>query len=106
MKGLSVILTELSQKLLGEKSVLSLGENPSKEIFHVKNADLIERAKQDWYAALSLFNNIEDPGLIDHAIYNLNAAERRYVFLLEEAQRERELKRALREEEMTEEGHD
>ena len=44
--------------------------------------------------------------MIDHAIYNLNAAERRYVFLLEEAQRERELKRALREEEMTEEGHD
>lgn len=99
MKGLSIILTELSQKLLGEKQGLIPEENPYEEGFHAQNADLIERAKQDWYAAVSLFNNIEDPGLIDHAIYNLNAAERRYVFLLEEARRERELNRLSKEEE-------
>jgi hypothetical protein len=99
LKGLSIILTELSQKLLGEKQGLILEESPYKEEFHAKNADLIERAKQDWYAAVSLFNNIEDPGLIDHAIYNLNAAERRYVFLLEEARREREFNRLSKEEE-------
>ncbi|NLL20159.1 MAG: YaaL family protein [Firmicutes bacterium] len=99
MKGLSIILTELSQKLLGEKGDFNSEENSNREEFRAKNADLIERAKQDWHAALSLFNNIEDPGLIDHAIYNLNAAERRYVFLLEEARRERELNRLSKEEE-------
>ncbi|MGI6327998.1 MAG: YaaL family protein [Dethiobacteria bacterium] len=99
MKGLSLILTELSQKLLGEKCDFNSEENSHREEFRAKNADLIERAKQDWYAAVSLFNNIEDPGLIDHAIYNLNAAERRYVFLLEEARQERKLN-LLKEEEV------
>ncbi len=102
MKGLSIFLTELSQKLLGEKSEFNPEDNPYKEEFQAKNAGLIERAKQDWYAAVSLFNNIEDPGLIDHAIYNLNAAERRYVFLLKEARREREAALLLKEEEIWE----
>ena len=36
-----------------------------------------------------LFDRVNEPGLIEHAIYNLNAAEKRYHFLLNEARKEK-----------------
>lgn len=45
-------------------------------------AALIERARLDWLAAQSEFNTVTDPELVDHAIYSIQAAERRYVYLL------------------------
>ena len=94
MKGVSNFLMDLSQKLLGEKSEVSLEKNS------VSSSSLLEKAKLDWYAAISLFNNLIDQDLVDHAIFNLNAAEKRYSYLLKEARREHEIKnRYFREEE-------
>lgn len=49
--------------------------------------DLVEQARQEWESARDRFNQISDPDLIDHAIYNLGAAERRYVYLLKQARK-------------------
>ena len=87
MKTLAHFLTELSQKLLGEKCTVFPADNEPDNLL------LIEKAKQDWLAALALFNNVSEKELIDHAIFNLNAAERRYVFLLKEARQEIESKK-------------
>lgn len=48
----------------------------------------IEEAQRAWKQAL---NNIHfvDNSLIDYAIHNLNATERRYMALIEEAKKER-----------------
>ena len=50
-----------------------------------KQVGLIEEAKQDWLAARNYFNAVTDPELIDHAIYMMEAAEKRYVYLLKRA---------------------
>ena len=84
MKDLSNFLIEISQKLLGEKHEVTIEES------YEHNLSLLEKARQDWLAAIALFNNVCEEDLIDHAIYNLNAAERRYVFLLKEARKKNE----------------
>lgn len=50
-----------------------------------KQFSLIEEAKRDWLAARNYFNAVTDPDLIDHAIYTMEAAEKRYVYLLRRA---------------------
>ncbi|HHT04952.1 MAG TPA: YaaL family protein [Hydrogenispora sp.] len=50
---------------------------------------LVEDAKKDWQEARAYFNTVTDPELIDHAIYALGAAEKRYVYLLKKAREER-----------------
>lgn len=43
------------------------------------------KAREEWRAAHSYFNNASDPALVDHAYLLLEAAERKYMFLLKEA---------------------
>ncbi len=50
---------------------------------------LIEEAKRDWQEARAYFNTVTEPELVDHAIYALGAAEKRYVYLLKRAREER-----------------
>ncbi len=50
---------------------------------------LIEEAKRDWQAAKNYFNSVTEPDLIDHAIYAMEAAEKRYVYLLRRAREEK-----------------
>lgn len=47
--------------------------------------DSVEKAKQEWEIANSFFENVSDPALIDYAIYNIEAAEKRYVYLIKQA---------------------
>lgn len=47
---------------------------------------VVESARRDWEAAQAYFNNVTDPDLIDHAIYQVQAAERKYVYLLRRAE--------------------
>ena len=51
----------------------------SKDIY-----DSIENAKRNWEDAKSIFENATDPDLIDYAIYNVDAAEKRYTYLLKQ----------------------
>ena len=46
---------------------------------------LVEQAKQEWQDAKKRFNEVSDPDLVDYAIYALEAAERRYIYLLKKA---------------------
>lgn len=50
---------------------------------------LVEEAKKDWQEARAYFNTVTEPELVDHAIYALGAAEKRYVYLLKKAREER-----------------
>lgn len=50
--------------------------------------DSVEEAHKEWMAAQAYFDSVTDPGLIDHAIFLMTAAEKRYIFLINEARRE------------------
>lgn len=42
----------------------------------------IKETKQEWQNMQKIYNELQDPGLIDAVIYQLNAAERKYEYLL------------------------
>ncbi len=49
--------------------------------------EAVEEAKQDWLNARLYFDNVVDPDLVDLAIYTMDAAERRYMYLLKQAKK-------------------
>lgn len=51
--------------------------------------DLIDMAHREWEEARALFEEVKEPELVDHAIYAMEAAERKYVYLLKIAKKEK-----------------
>lgn len=51
-------------------------------------ADQIKAAHGDWQAAVNIFNYCAEQDMIDYAIYNINATEKRYICLLKIARQE------------------
>lgn len=49
---------------------------------------VIEQARQEWVSARSFFDNVIDPDLVDYAIYSIEAAERKYMYLLRKARKQ------------------
>lgn len=50
--------------------------------------ELIELARQDWEHARKVFEEVQDPDMVDHAIFAMEAAERKYMYLLKKAREE------------------
>lgn len=46
----------------------------------------VQRAWDQWQAAQNLFDSVIDPDLVDYAIYDLEAARRRYVYMLRKSE--------------------
>lgn len=55
-------------------------ENPAEESIYKS----LDQARQDWENAKNIFENVTNPDLIDYAIYNVDAAEKRYTYLLKQ----------------------
>lgn len=87
--------TRLSAAL--DKAWTAFRRTPGSE-GHVRNSRLLsselsnyeaaEIAKQEWLWALAYFHEVSEPGLVDYAVYSLQAAERKYMYLLEKAREE------------------
>lgn len=55
---------------------------------------LVRKALEEWQAAQAHFDAVagaSDPDLVDHAIYHLEAARRKYMYLLKQVQKARGL---------------
>lgn len=63
-------------------------ENTSATIKEKDFFTLVEEARQEWQAAMSYFNQIVEPELVDHAIHAMVAAEKKYMYLLKKARQE------------------
>lgn len=48
----------------------------------------VARALERWKSAMEFYENVKDPDLIEFAIYDMEAARRKYVFLLKQSKRE------------------
>lgn len=44
----------------------------------------IESAKKEWEDAKNIFENVSQPDLVDYAIYKVEAAEQKYIYLLKQ----------------------
>ncbi|MGE5604668.1 MAG: DUF2508 family protein [Bacteroidota bacterium] len=45
----------------------------------------LENARREWQYAEAYFNSVQDPDLIDHAIFYMGATEKKYTYLLKQA---------------------
>lgn len=45
----------------------------------------VEEARQEWLNAQYYYNTVSDQDLIDHAVYLMQAAEKKYIYLLKQA---------------------
>lgn len=50
--------------------------------------DAVEQAKQEWLSAQNYYNSVSDSDLVDHAVYLMQAAEKKYTYLLKKARSE------------------
>ncbi|MBI2915155.1 MAG: YaaL family protein [Firmicutes bacterium] len=57
-------------------------EGPGFDIFRE-----VDRARLDWLSARRYFDNVTDPELVDHAIFLVEAAEKKYTYLIRTAKR-------------------
>ncbi|MDK2824755.1 MAG: hypothetical protein PWQ67_2692 [Clostridia bacterium] len=44
--------------------------------------EMVNKAKEEWLDAKRFFEEVTDPVLIDHAIYRMESAEKKYMYLL------------------------
>lgn len=50
--------------------------------------DAVEQARREWVSAQSYYNSVSDTDLVDHAVYLMQAAEKKYTYLLKRARSE------------------
>jgi len=48
---------------------------------------LVESARREWEAAESYFQTVSDTELVDHAIFSVEAAHRKYLYLFRQLRR-------------------
>ncbi|MCL5942820.1 MAG: YaaL family protein [Actinobacteria bacterium] len=53
--------------------------------------ELVDSARAEWASARSYFETVTDPELVDHAIYLVEAAERKYAYMIRKARERRAL---------------
>lgn len=71
---------DFSEKFLSLKDIIHSGQaDDNKDIY-----ESLKKAKQDWENAKNIFENVSNPDLVDYAIYNVDAAEKRYMYLLKQ----------------------
>ncbi|MGR6837242.1 DUF2508 family protein [Syntrophomonas erecta] len=44
--------------------------------------EMVEQAKKELEQARNLFTRVEDPDMVEYAVYNLKAAEKRFDYLI------------------------
>jgi hypothetical protein len=74
----------------GGKMVSGLMEN-EREKNHSAEMSLpesIEQARREWQDAQDYYNTVTDKDLIDHAAYMIQAAEKKYIYLMKRARAE------------------
>ncbi|MDD2495228.1 MAG: DUF2508 family protein [Tissierellia bacterium] len=68
----------MSNKFLLLKDIIHNGQSEeTKDIY-----ENLKRAKKEWDNAKNIFENVSNPDLVDYAIYNVDAAEKRYMYIL------------------------
>ena len=55
---------------------------PGKDMEREKIYREVEEARREWLQSRAYFNLVTEPELVDHAIYAVEAAEKKYIYLL------------------------
>lgn len=76
---MKMTLTNLANDLLSK---------PTPVPKHQPLLEQLEEARQEWLSAQNFYNNVTDADLVDYAAYLIQAAEKKYTYLLKRARHE------------------
>ena len=71
------------QKKISIKNILESFKSKKQSVYDDEFIN-IENAKKEWEDAKNIFENVSHPDLVDYAIYRVEAAEQKYVYLLKQ----------------------
>ena len=71
-----------------QKIIASLVDNEPPPDATPALAETVEQARREWQYAQNYYNSVSDSDLVDHAVYLMQAAEKKYMYLLKKARRE------------------
>lgn len=75
-------MSMITNKEFKFKNILEIFKNPQKSEEKKDIYINIENAKREWEDAKNIFENVSQPDLVDYAIYKVEAAEKKYIYLL------------------------
>lgn len=75
LKNIKKFLNKLKDEVIVTKEI----EKPMNNIYIN-----LETARKEWEDAKNIFENVSDPDLIDYAIYNVEAAQKKYSYLIKQ----------------------
>ncbi len=75
-------MSMIANKELKFKNILEIFKQPQKAEEKKDIYINIENAKREWEDAKNIFENVSQPDLVDYAIYKVEAAEKKYIYLL------------------------
>lgn len=84
MKNYFTLFNNLMEKYFSDGQALETVKDENQELLR-----LIKQAHKEWQAALNNFNYCYEDDMIDFSIYNIEAAEKKYVCLLKRARQEK-----------------
>jgi len=79
-RAISGVLESLSYRLFLDDAARLAAVSTERDL-----VEDVERARKEWASARAYFDAVSDPELVDHAVYLLKAAERKYLYLLKKA---------------------
>ena len=77
-----ILHQQLGQKLY-MMIILVIKEQPYNDLLYAAEA-----AKQEWLTSKEYFESVTDPDLVDHAVYLMEASQKKYMYLLKKARKE------------------
>jgi len=76
----------ISETLRKIQAYVQVGENNKPKPLP-SLAAVVEEARREWLNAQYYYNTVSDQDLVDHAVYLMQATERKYMYLLKQARR-------------------
>lgn len=65
--------------------ILPSGDDTFLQVPKISMIQAVDMARREWVSSKQYFESVSDPDLVDHAIYVMEAAQKKYVYLLKKA---------------------
>lgn len=77
-------MNDIQRKRISFKNIFKNFQIKKSTSFKDEAFTNIENAKKEWEDAKNIFENVSQPDLVDYAIYKVEAAEQKYIYLLKQ----------------------
>lgn len=85
---MNLSIKNLYNKLLNISNQFIVNEEEVEVPQEQSMLNIIEEARKEWLDAKKVFEEVSDPDLVDHLIYQMEASQKKYMYLLKKAKQD------------------